>query len=60
MSKRELRKVGLAWIVGYPPKRHGAPSTTGRLPHTCAGDPAGVCDACDVAEDAAAVRREDR
>ena len=32
----------------------------GRLPHTCSSDPGGVCHACDVAEDAAAVRREDR
>ena len=32
----------------------------GRLQHTCADDPDGVCHACDVAEDAAAVRREDR
>lgn len=31
-----------------------------RLPHTCGVDPAGICDACDVAEDAKAVRREDR
>ena len=36
------------------------PVSLDRLPHTCAGDPDGTCDACDVAEDAAAVRREDR
>lgn len=36
------------------------PTSFGRLPHTCGVDPVGICDACDVAEDAKAVRREDR
>lgn len=31
-----------------------------RLPHTCIKDPDVSCAACDVAEDALAVRREDR
>lgn len=32
----------------------------GRLPHTCGSDPAAPCHACDIAEDAEAVRRADR
>lgn len=36
------------------------PQPSGRLPHTCGTDPDEPCHACDVAEDAAAVRREDR
>ena len=31
-----------------------------RLTHTCGDEPEEFCNACDIAEDAAAIRREDR
>ena len=56
-AKSPLTRWERRWVYATPPEPEGP---RGRLPHTGGSDPDGACHACDVAEDAAAVRREDR